>query len=165
MVWRMEDGSLIISGVGALAYGTGNYEGYIKDVTRAGGERDAELIRTMGNYQQWDPKNTTAFEFNATAIGSTATFEMMLLGGSQSASMGSAVEKWPRNMYDFHMIFSDTTNVSGAQMKVSCLSSYVTTVGFKATTADAMEETLTWKCLPQNYKRQYTINRIASPIV
>jgi len=83
---------LFVSGIPSTNPGTGNYEGYIKDVTRAGGERDAELLRTMGNYQYWDPKNTNVFEFTATAIGSTATFEMMLLGGSVTTGqfMGSA---------------------------------------------------------------------------
>jgi hypothetical protein len=166
MVWRMEDGSLIVSGLPSTIL-AGNFEGYIKDVTRAGGERDAELLRTMGNYQYWDPKNTNVFEFNATCIGSTATFEMMLLGGSVTTGqfMGSAVEKWPRNMYDFHLLFTDTTATAGPQMKISCLSSYVTSTGFKATAADSAEETITWKTLPCNYKKQYTQNRTGSPIV
>ena len=166
MVWRMEDGSLIISGIPATIL-VGNYEGHIKDVTRAGGERDAELLRTMGNYQYWDPKNTNVFEFNATCIGSTATFEMMLLGGSVTTGqfMGSAVEQWPRKNYDFHMIFTDTTASAGPQMKISCISAFVTNTGFKASNTDSMEETITWKCLPGLYKKQYTQNRTGSPIV
>jgi hypothetical protein len=166
MVWKLEDGSFFISGIPSTIL-AGNFEGYIKDVTRAGGERDAELLRTMGNYQYWDPKNTNAFEFNATCIGSTATFEMMLLGGSVTTGqyMGSAVEKWPRTMYDFHLIFTDSTASAGPQMKISCLSAYVTNTGLKGSNTDSLEETVTWKCLPVNYRKQYTQNRTGSPIV
>jgi hypothetical protein len=166
MVWRMEDGSFFISGIPSTIL-AGNFEGYIKDVTRSGGERDAELLRTMGNYQYWDPKNTNVFEFNATAIGSDATFEMMLLGGSVTTGrfMGSAIEQWPRKMYDFHLIFADSTSTAGPMMKISCLSSFVTSTGFKASNTDSMEETITWKCLPRLYKKQYTQNRTGSPIV
>jgi hypothetical protein len=164
MVWKMEDGSLIISGIPSTIAGTGNYEGYVKDVTRAGGERDAEMIRTMGNYQYWDPKNTNVFEFNATCIGSSATFEVMLLGGSVVPT-GSAVEMWPRNQYDFHLIFTDQTVASGPQMKIKCMSAYVTNVGWKIAGADSAEETITWKCLPGLYRKQFTANKIGSPIV
>jgi hypothetical protein len=166
MVWKLEDGSFFISGIPSTIL-AGNFEGYIKDVTRAGGERDAELLRTMGNYQYWDPKNTNVFEFNATCIGSTATFEMMLLGGSVTTGqyMGSAVEKWPRILYDFHLMFTDSTVSTGPMMKISCLSSYVTNVGMKGSNTDSLEETVTWKTLPCNYRKQYTQNRTGSPIV
>jgi hypothetical protein len=159
----MEDGSMAISGLtGGL---TANMEGYIKDFTQAGGERDSELLRTMGGYQQHDIKNTNMMEFTATTIGSNALFRTMLLGGSQAITTGSAIEQWPRIQYNIFGIWTDTTAATAAQMKVSCFSAYVTNVGLKGTTADSLEETVSWKCLPKDFRYQYTSNRSTTPIV
>jgi len=159
----MEDGSLVISGLGnALQQ---NAEGYVKDFTQAGGERDTELLRTMGGYEEHDHKNTNMFEFTATAIGSDALFSTMLLGGSHALTTGSAINKWPRTRYNIFGVWTDTTATTAAQMKISCLSSLVTNVGLKAATTDSMEETFSWKCLPKDFRRQYTSNRSTTPIV
>jgi hypothetical protein len=159
----MEDGSLVVSGLGnALQI---SIEGYVKDFTQAGGDRDTELLRTMGGYEEHDVKNTTMFEFNATAIGSDALFSTMLLGGSHALTTGSAIEKWPRTRYNIFGMWADSTAAAGAMMKVSCLSSLITNVGLKAATADSMEETFSWKCLPKDFRRQYTSNRSTTPIV
>lgn len=159
----MEDGSLYISGLGTalVTY----VEGYVKDFTQAGGDRDTELLRTMGGYEEHDPKNTNMFEFTVTAIGSDALFSTMLLGGSHALTTGSAIEKWPRLKYNIYAMWADSTAVAGAMMKISCLSALVTNVGLKAATADSMEETMTWKCLPKDFRRQYTSNRSTTPIV
>ena len=48
MVWRMEDGSLIISGIPSTVPGTGNYEGYVKEITRAGGMKATARPTLLG---------------------------------------------------------------------------------------------------------------------
>jgi hypothetical protein len=158
----------VISGLGyTVGFGSmqQNAEGYIKDFTVAGGERDTELLRTMGGYEQHDLKNTNMLEFNATAIGSDALFSTMLLGGSHALTTGSAIEKWPRVPYNIFAIFTDTTGTATPQMKITCLSAYVTSTGLKGSSTDSLEETLTWKCLPKDFRKQFTSNRTTTPIV
>jgi hypothetical protein len=164
----MEDGSLVISGLGyTVGFGSlqQNAEGYVKDFTQAGGDRDTELLRTMGGYEEHDIKNTNMFEFTVTAIGSDALFSTMLLGGSHALTTGSAIEKWPRVRYNIFGVWTDSTAISGPQLKISCLSSLVTNVGLKAATADSIEETMTWKCLPKDFRKQFTSNKGSTPIV
>jgi hypothetical protein len=115
----MEDGSLVISGLGyTVGFGSlqQNAEGYIKDFTQAGGERDSELLRTMGGYEFHDPKNTNMFEFTVTAIGSDTLFKTMLLGGSHALTTGSAIQKWPRVPYNIFGIWADSTSVASVPL-------------------------------------------------
>ncbi len=164
-IWYAQDGTVLISGATFSAGLIGSdFTHVVKEISITGGGRDVEGVRCMGsgtNFYVFE-KGMEMIEcslttvkpnthlFRTLASGQATTYPWLLTGDSLRDPV-NILYKW-----------TDRYDSAGAEMRIKMATSYCTGKEMSLSVDDHIEETFTFKCAPENYQEEYTLNRTAS---
>lgn len=157
-----QDGTITIGGTSITARA--------REISVTGGERDVELVRAFGSGTNayFNEKPMDAFECEITYVKDNVDFIGYLLGGSDGTEPTAYLGDAPRNSGFLNKAvvytWTDNVDVSGAQLRVTLASVFGTSKELSQSYDGFLEETFTFKCLPKDYREDYTSNRVVSAL-
>lgn len=155
-IWYAEDGSVSVGG--------NEHQQEVREISITGGGRDAEQIRTFGNGTIFAQRPMEAVECSLTTIMKDHKFTEMIIGGSDASEPYSNTGDGTRYRQDVVYTWTDGTDVSGAQMKISMASAYAVTSEVSQATDNQLEQTVGFKCLSKDFKIEYTTDRATNAL-
>ena len=156
IVWMAEEGSVSIGG---LLYTT-----QVKEISVTGPARDAEVVNMFGNTQQMVTKATELAECNITAVAQTGKFAEMLLGGSDATMPFLVSGTQSRYYLPVVYTWTDPTDANGPALKITMNSGLAVSNEFSQSVDGHLEETIAFKCKPQDFKVEWTSYATGSPL-
>lgn len=162
-----EEGSIIMSGCETFGTASGvDFSAQVREISISGGGRDVDLVRCFGNKSYFDEKPQEPFECVLTIVKKDSDLASMLLEGTDvTGPRAWSGDTYPRKQ-DRTLIYKwcDATNVSGPAVRITFASVFATGKEMTLNATDHLEETVTFKCLPKNYKEEATVNMVASAL-
>jgi hypothetical protein len=157
-LWHSEEGSITVGGT--------DFTAEVKEISLSGGERDVEEVRCFGDGNVFaEEKPMTMIEATLTTRKKDVDLAQFWLGGSDASEPYAYSGEGVRTRPDIVYTWSDVSDVSGAQLKITMASTFGVSVEKSLDTDSHLTETLNFKCFGKDYKEEYTTDRVTSPIV
>lgn len=160
-LWYAQDGNIWISGT--YLPGGSQWTAVVTEISITGGGRDVEGVRCFGSGTNFYvlEKGQEMVEASITTVKLSNYLAQAIMGGSAAwnANSGTTLTgdsmRYPVNiLYQFQDRFSNSSN--GFRVKLA--NAYCTGKEMSLAVDGHMEETLTWKCAPENYTEEYAVN-------
>ena len=161
VVWFAEEGSIRV--------GNNIYSTQVKDISVTGGGRDIELIRTFGGGEIMNERPMEIMETRMTFVSyNPSKTASWVIGGSPAETgavniSGDTLRNRITNggvSYDWR----DPTDLSGPGIRLHLGSPWGTSIEWSQNSDGQLEETVTFKCLPGDFKVQRTSNAADNPL-
>ena len=153
---------------GTISIGGTDYTTRVTEISITGGTRDVEMVRAFGsgaNAYLFE-KGQELIECSLTTVKQDMALAMWILGGSDASVPYSLTGDAKRDSVGKGVIYtwSDMYDSSGAQLRITLASVYGVSKEMSNATDGYLTETINFKCLPANYKEEYTTMRVGSAL-
>ncbi len=160
-LWHAQDGNIWISGT--YLPGGSQWTSTVKEISITGGGRDVEGVRCFGSGTNCyiNEKAQELIEISLTTVKKDNYLAATVMGGSFTYNAnGSTLITGDSMRYPVTMLytFQDRYSNTGNGFRCKLNSAYCTGKELSLAVDDTMEETFTFKCLPENYQEEFAVN-------
>ena len=156
ILWQAEEGSVSIGG--------NLYTTKVKEIAVTAPARDVDIVNMFGNQSQMFTKAAGLAECTLTAVAQDFTFTQMLLGGSDVTDPKLTSGLSTRYYLPIQYTWTDPTDANGAALRITMGSALGVSNEFSQSVDGHLEETVSFKCKPADFKVESTLYATGSAL-